>query len=183
MDKIYIGGREGAEFEWDIFGSVDRNNPAYQKELKKAMKPNGFVFYRDALNLVKKFQPGDPKNPERGFARDLRIAILDELGLTEEKDMDRLEFYTAVGSPLDHWHGVDSFFELRQKLGSPLRATLDAMMVSEAEKIARGQSVKADILVSEKELHLDDEAKLEEEQKRIAKQIVAIFKSQQQKAA
>lgn len=108
----YIGGRDGAEFEWDLFGSVDTKNPKYQAELKKATKPTGFVFYRDALSLAKKFQPGDPKNPERGFARDLRIEILDELGLTDEKNMDRLEFYTAVGSPLDQWHGIDAFFEL-----------------------------------------------------------------------
>lgn len=182
LHEAYIGGREGAEFEWDLFGSVDRNNPAYERELKKVTKPNGSVFYRDALSLVKKFQPGDPKNPERGFARDLRIEILDELGLTDEKDMDRLEFYTAVGSPFDQWHGVDSFFELRQKLGASLRVTLDAATVSELEKIARGQNPKADILISGKELHLDDEAKLEEEQKRIAKQIVAIFRSQQKTA-
>ena len=183
MDKIYIGGREGAEFEWDIFGSVDRNNPAYQKELQKIAKPNGFVFYRDALKLAKNFQPGDPRNPDRGFARDLRIEILDELGLTDEKDMDRLEFFTAVGSPLDKWHGVDGFFELKQKFGASLRVTIDAATVDEHEKIARGQNLKADILISAKELHLDNENKLGEDLKRTAKQIVAVFKSQQKKAA
>lgn len=179
--ESYIGGREGTEFEWDLFGSVDKNNPQYQAELKKVTKPNGFVFYRDALSLAKKFQSGDPRNPERGFARDLRIEILDELGLTDEKDMDRLEFYTAVGSPFDQWHGIDAFFEFRQKLGSPLRATVDATVVTELEKIARGQDPKADILISEKELHLDDETKLENELKRIAKLVVAVFKSQQKK--
>lgn len=56
------------------------------------------------------------------------------------------------------------------------------MVVTELEKIARGQNPKADILISEKELHLDDETKLEDELKRIAKQIVAVFKSQQKTA-
>lgn len=181
--ESYIGGREGAEFEWDLFGSVDTRNSKYDAEVKAVSNPDGFVNFRDAVNLVKKSQPGDPQNPERGFARDLRIEIIDELGLTEEMDMDRLEFYTAVGSPLDQWHGVDSFFELKQNFGEPLRITLNATTVSKLEKVARGQTPKTDILISAKELHLDDEVKLEEDLKRIAKRIVVLLRAQERKAA
>ena len=176
----FVGGREGTEFEWDIFGAVDAKNPEYQKELEKVTKPNGFVFFRDALKLVKKFQPGDPKNPERGFARDLRIEIIDQLGLTEEKDMDKVKFYTAIGSPLDKWHSIDGFFEIEETNGQIIRITLDATTIDKEEKIKRGQEIKADIVVGEKWLNLADEEKLPEKIKEFAKEIVNIFKAKEQ---
>src|SRR3989344_3568712 len=176
----FVGGREGTEFEWDIFGAVDAKNPEYQKELEKVTKPNGFVFFRDALKLVKKFQPGDPKNPERGFARDLRIEIIDQLGLTEEKDMDKVKFYTAIGSPLDKWHSIDGFFEIEETNGQIIRITLDATTIDKEEKIKRGQEIKADIVVGEKWLNLADEEKRPEKINEFAKEIVNIFKAKEE---
>lgn len=180
----FIGGGEGTEFEWDIFGAVDTNNPEYQKELAKVTKPNGFVFFPDAMKLVKKFQPGDPENPERGFARDLRIEIIDQLGLVEEKDMDRVKFYTAVGSlertPLDHWHSIDGFFEIEMENGPPIIITLDATTIDTEEKIKRGQKVTADIVVGEKWLNLADEKGLPEKTAQLAKEIVNIFRAKKE---
>jgi len=176
----FIGGGEGTEFEWDIFGAVDTKNPEYQKELAKVTKQNGFVFEHDALKLVKKFQPEDPRNPERAFARDLRIEIIDQLGLTEEKDMDRVKFYTAIGTPLDKWHGIDGFFEIEEANGQIIRITLDATTIDKEEKNKRGQEIKADIVVGEKWLNLADEEKLPEKIKEFAKEIVNIFKAKEQ---
>ena len=179
----FVGGREGTEFEWDIFGAVDAKNPEYQKELEKGPKPNGFVFFRDALKLVEKFQPGDPKNPERGFARDLSIEIIDQLGLTEEKDMDKVKFYTAIGSPLDKWHSIDGFFEIEETNGQIIRITLDATTIDKEEKIKRGQEIKADIVVGEKWLNLADEEKLPEKINEFAKEIVNIFKAKEEQTS
>jgi len=176
----FIGGGEGTEFEWDIFGAADTKNPEYQKELERVTKPNDFVFYRDALKLAKKFQPGDPGNPKRAFARDLRIEIIDLLGLTEEKDMDRIKFYTAIGTPLDKWHSIDGFFEIEQENGPPVMITMDATTITEKEKIQRGQEIKADILISDKELDIADEEKLPEKISMFAKEIVNIFKEKQE---
>lgn len=202
----FIGGAEGTEFEWDIFGAVDTKNPEYQKELKKVVKPNGFVFFRDALKLVKKFQPGDPRNPERAFARDLRIEIIDQLGLTEEKDMDRIKFYTAIGTPLDKWHSIDGFFEIdmrfahrghtrterghtqkyieiperEQRNGAPIIITLEASTITQEQKRERGQEIKADIFITDKEIGLENEEELGEKIKSVAKEIVNIFKAKEE---
>ncbi|OHA06626.1 MAG: hypothetical protein A2934_00970 [Candidatus Sungbacteria bacterium RIFCSPLOWO2_01_FULL_47_10] len=157
----YIGGREGVDFEWDIFGSADIKNPEYQKELASMTKPNGFVFFEQAKKLVKKFQSSDPRIPERPFARELRMEIIERLGFVEEKDMDRVKFYSAIGTPLDIWHGIDAFIEVEQEHGAPIVITLDATMLTKEEKRARGQEIKADVLVSKKDVHIEDEDELQ----------------------
>ncbi|KKS36866.1 MAG: hypothetical protein A3G49_03860 [Candidatus Sungbacteria bacterium RIFCSPLOWO2_12_FULL_41_11] len=176
----FIGGGEGTEFEWDIFGAADTKNPEYQKELERVTKPNDFVFYRDALKLAKKFQPGDPGNPKRAFARDLRIEIIDLLGLTEEKDMDRIKFYTAIGTPLDKWHSIDGFFEIEQEHRPPIMITFDTTTLTAEQKQERGQKIKADILISDKELDISNEKTLPEKTTKLAKEIVNIFKEKQE---
>ena len=176
----FVGGAEGTEFEWDIFGAVDTKNPEYQKELAKVAKPNEFVFFRDAIRLVKKFQPHDPGNPERPFARELRMEIIEQLDLLEEKDMDKVKFYTAIGTPLDKWHSIDGFFEIEQENGPPIMITLEATTITEEEKIKRGQEIKADIVISEKELDLGNEKTLPEKISGVAKEIVEVFKSKQE---
>lgn len=176
----FVGGGEGTDFEWDIFGAVDTKNPEFQKELAKVTKPNEFVFFPDAMKLVKKFQPGDPRNPERALARDLRIEIIDQLGLTEEKDMDKVKFYTAIGTPLDKWHSIDGFFEIELENGITVRITLDATTIDTEKKIKRGQEIKADIIITEKELDLGNEKNLPEKITGIAKDIVEVFKTKQE---
>lgn len=176
----FIGGREGTEFEWDIFGTANTKNQEYQKEIKKVAKSNGFVFFRDAMKLTKEYQPGDPRNPGRPFARDLRIEVIDQLGLTEEKDMDRIKFYTAIGTPLDRWHGIDGFFEIEQEQGPPILITLDATTITAEEKIRRGQEIKADIVVSEKEVNISDEEKLPEKISGIAEEVIKILEAKRE---
>lgn len=138
-------GYTGKIFEEDFVGSI-KKSPDYQKalfELKEKTKKGDYVGYNDALELAKKFQPWDPANPNKNFARDLRIEIIDQLGLEREEDMDRVKFYTSVGSPLDVFHGIDAFLEYTDKEGKTHRVTFDLSMNPAKEEY------KADLIVKE----------------------------------
>lgn len=60
-----------------------------------------------ALNLIRDMQPFDPTDPEPDFANAVHYYIFEKMGI----DAEQLRFYTAVGSPLDKFHGVDGWFE------------------------------------------------------------------------
>jgi len=108
----------GKEYEYDLLGKLDTDNPAFQSELKKlqsAAVNRGYhprqadsLPYREAVALSKKFQPGDPTNPVRAFAKELRLALAEKLGLESDEQMDKLKIFTTLGGPLDA-HGVDGF--------------------------------------------------------------------------
>ena len=63
--------------------------------------------YSEAMEAAKKLQPGDPKDPKTDFAYEVLVQLEDLLGAE-----DQIGFYTAVGTILDHMHGVDAWFEL-----------------------------------------------------------------------
>ncbi len=77
--------------------------------------------YEQSLRLVKEMQPFDPTRPTPEFAYMVRRLIFKELELTDEQE---LRFYTAVGSALDLYHGVDGWFEIT-RAGHEVRATID----------------------------------------------------------
>lgn len=146
-------GETGHLFEWQYIGEIDTKNPAYQKALsaaidseKKAGMTDDYIRFRKALDLAKKFQPYDPANPDKHFARDIRIELQDLLGLTTEEEMDRVKFYTAVGSPLDKRHSVDAFIEYTDETGETVRATFD--LTTNPQK----QAYKTDIVIQMKDL-------------------------------
>ncbi len=146
-------GETGHLFEWQYIGEIDTKNPAYQKALQEAVSSeeragmtDGYIRFRKAMELVKKFQPYDPANPNKHFARDIRVELQDLLGLTTEEEMDRVKFYTAVGSPLDKRHSVDAFIEYTDKSGETFRATFD--LTTNPQK----QAYKTDIVVQLKDL-------------------------------
>ena len=148
--KIELTGRL---FEEELVGEADIKNPEYQKALKiaqeqeaKTLKKEGYLRFRKALELAKKFQPGDPTNPRRPFGRELRIALQDLLNLKTEEEMDRVKFYTAIGTPLDKIHGVDAFMEYEDLDKKIYRATFD-FTTNPQKKV-----YKSDIMVLEKEL-------------------------------
>src|SRR3990167_3897702 len=66
------------------------------------------------LQMVRKNQPWDPTDPgdpddsKNHFAQDLHADVCVELGVEEWSEV---ALYTAVGSPLDRFHGIDAFFE------------------------------------------------------------------------
>lgn len=109
----------GREYEFDLLDEIKTEDPAYQKELaafQKKVKAWGYqpqqansLPFREALELTKKFQPGDPTNPRKDFAREMRLALAEKLGLESDEQMNRLKYFTAVRGPLDA-HGIDGFF-------------------------------------------------------------------------
>lgn len=71
-----------------------------------------YMKHREAVEFVKSHQRGDPFNPSRFFPKSLVDGIKkdQEIGLSPG---DQIAFYTAINSPLDRYHGVDAFFELK----------------------------------------------------------------------
>jgi hypothetical protein len=87
----------GTTVERELFGKAE----------KLARVPE-YLKYKQAMEVVRKLQPGDPTDPKPDFAYEVLIQV--EGKIPDGKD--RIRFYTAIGSMLDHWHGVDGWFEL-----------------------------------------------------------------------
>lgn len=99
----------------------------------------------DGFRIVREFYGGDPKNPAQQIARDIRLAVAEQLELEDDADIDRLLYYTAVGTPLDEYHGIDAWIEYKDSEGQVAMATLDVTL--NKEKMAFGH--KADVLIGE----------------------------------
>jgi hypothetical protein len=101
--------------EIDMLGKpkLDRS---YIEAYKAAATPDGYVPLKKGMALVREHYKGDPMAPDKPFANQLRMAIVEGLGLDESDDpeeSDRVRFYSSVGSgALDFKHGVDGWFEL-----------------------------------------------------------------------
>lgn len=133
----------GTEFEYDMFGEVNVRDPEFRAEMAKlGAKESGYLPYDRSIELAKKFQPGDPTNPRKDFYRELLIALQEKLGINPESG--DLRAYTAVGTPLDKFHGVDAFVTLGRG-GRELTVTMDATL--RKEKLEGGW--KADVMVGE----------------------------------
>lgn len=128
LEKMHYTGRF---FETDNFGESRCKHPEqYQK-------------YSDAIADVKNNQPGDPTDPKPRFANNLHTEVATELGLGD--DLSQLRFYTAIGSALDHYHGVDGFFEFGEA-----RVTMDI-----TQNPAKEGGYKADIIVGPEEVEYE----------------------------
>lgn len=159
-------------FEDDFVGSIPKDadyKNALLKLQEKAGK-NGYVGFNDSVDLVKKFQPWDPSNPGKDFARDIRIEIIDRLNLAKEEDMERVKFYTAVGSPLDVFHGVDAFLEYAGEEGEIYRVTFDLSLDPGKE-----EKHKADLVVKELSDPQTETEKYLEEVAQIAEKAAALI--------
>ena len=145
----------GNLFERQVIGEVDTNSYEYRKELLKLQEEaaekgatNRHIPYEKAIELAKKFQPFDPTHPNKPFARDIRISLLDlmiskKLITENEEDQDRIKFYTAVKTPLDTFHSVDAFIEFKDSNEKKYLITFDLTLNPKKE------SGKSDVIVSE----------------------------------
>ena len=109
-----------------MFGrpQIPPDHPLLEEARKRKGKKKGYLTYDEAMTLAMEGQRGKPSDPERPFANDLHAMIAEELGLTDYK---RLNFFSAVGTPLDHLHGVDGFFAYNSPHG-PIIVTLDVTL-------------------------------------------------------
>jgi hypothetical protein len=137
----------GKEYEFDLLGTI-KTGPAFTKEFDRlgGDVKTGYLPYNKSIELVKRLQPWDPTNPTRDFLRELRLALIEELGIEAGQEND-VKVYTAVGSPLDLKHGVDAFIEVTTEEGRQRvirRVTLD---ISLNPRKASGH--KADVVITE----------------------------------
>lgn len=78
--------------------------------------------YREALIEAANNQPWDPKDPGCKVANNLHAQVAIALEL---EDWGRLELFTAVGTALDRFHGIDGFFVLDRKHFVTLDVTMN----------------------------------------------------------
>ncbi len=141
------GGDTGRTFESRLFGTA-QVNPQFLLDLDKIgvdergrFRSVGQVYEAFKRNYL---GAGQETRGETSMSTDLRVAVEDALGITDEND--ELKFYSAVGTVIDHKFGVDAFFELTDpKTGAYARVTLDATLNKEKQK----EGWKADVIVGE----------------------------------
>lgn len=135
----------GGMIEHEVFGSVDKKkyfkevtgrDPQSEKEFRKFIS-NSYINFQEALDLAKRCQSYDNSDPEPRFANDLHAHLAEKIGL---EDYSELKLYTAVGSQLDYWHGIDGFFEFKHE-GKTIRVTIDVTSNPQKDK------TKADVLL------------------------------------
>ncbi len=116
----------GHDYEFDLVGKIDTADPSYLESLKDFQKqarsrwnpaygPNSLPL-KEAVEITKEYQPWDPTNPNKEFAKELRLALAEKLRLKTDEDLERIKFFTAVGGPLDA-HGIDCFITYKAKTG------------------------------------------------------------------
>ena len=100
-----------------------------------------YMPYREALRYAMDRQPRGwrPTDPPSRLANDFQYLISDGLGT----DPSRVELYTAVGSPLDRYHGVDGWVVYGSK-----RVTFDVTLNPHKD------SYKADVIVRPTQLEI-----------------------------
>lgn len=141
------GGDTGRTFESRLFGTA-QVNPQFLLDLDKIgvdergrFKSVGQVYEAFKKNYL---GAGPGERGETSMSTDLRVAVEDALGITDEDDA--LKFYSAVGTVIDHKFGVDAFFELKDpKTGAYARVTLDATL----NKQKQSDGWKADVIIGE----------------------------------
>ncbi|MBI5793623.1 hypothetical protein HZA87_00855 [Candidatus Uhrbacteria bacterium] len=136
--------------ERDVLGEF-RSNAAGLRALQDEAGERGYIARGRAIDLIRQHTQEDPTNPRKPFAKELRLAVIDELGLEEDDDLDRIRFYSAVGTPLDVFHGVDGWIEFVPEKGSIQMITLDVML--DPGKVSH----KADVIVQQFPDPVEDE--------------------------
>ncbi len=161
-----IGMQHGRLLEHDLLGEVKIPN-----ELSDAEKR--YMKYNEAVSWVKNHQPGESTNPRAPFANELRIELLDLLGLERPEQFNKVHFYTAVGSHLDYFHGVDAFFEFDADNNLPKgRVSLGVTLRDKS-----GDSLKTDIEIWAPADGIDEtDKKFTSQVRKVAQAIVARLK-------
>ena len=155
----------------------------YLKRSGKQGSMNGYLPYKESLDIIREhINPDRALEPERSFANDLRIEVIDELGFGTDEDMDRVRYYPAggkweqgKGSALDRFHGVDAWIEVETSEG-PLVVTLDASKKVKSynpDYVAGEGLLKADLWVPEVPDTPDETDKMIQS---LARQVVTVLK-------
>jgi hypothetical protein len=136
----------GRELEIDVFGKPKFPH-AFDRIIREADR--GYLPFQRAQDLIREHYPGDPTNPEKEFANDIRLEVVEQLDLGDEGS-DDVKFYSAVGTPLDLYHGVDAWIEIAlqdEQSGRTIRAQVTLDVTQRTEKQEEGH--KADIIIGD----------------------------------
>lgn len=142
------GGETGRMYEAKVLG-VYKMTPQFI-EAEAMIKKNRRGHYQedeDLYRVLKENVTGDPTNPEVQHARDIRLAVIESLGIENLEEEDAVKYYTAVGTPLDVKMGVDAFIEFTDpETHKTSRATIDVTLNTRKLNESYG---KADIVIGE----------------------------------
>ncbi len=163
-------GREiftGRMAEADLF---DRWVPSKKAvNILEEWKTSGrFIPLEEMMDLVRTSPQGNPLNPSKPFARELRKSIASFLSLSKD-DENQLKFYTAVSSPLDLHGGTDAWIELIDKTGVRRVVTLDGTINPNKD------STKADVLIGEVPDPTEDQSGFQHQVQYIAERVAMQF--------
>lgn len=177
-EKLFKVPQTGSQYERSFLGELQRDEE-YTEELEKVRqesKKKGlkyFVNFKDAMSLVKRFQPRDMEDPERKriepsdpqspLLRDLRLELMERLDIEND---EIIKAYTAVGSELDYIHGVDAFLEIAGEI-----VTLDLTLKSDISL-----KTKADIIINKEIQDPKDPDKEDEYLENVADIATRIYK-------
>ncbi|MBI5369797.1 hypothetical protein HZA85_01205 [Candidatus Uhrbacteria bacterium] len=128
--------------ERDVLGAAPLT-PEFRRAYQERANERGYLPYGASFDLVRRYTNQDPHQPAKPFASELRLAVADALGLETDEDLERVTFYTAVGTPADVYHGVDGWIEYQTPDGKRLIVTLDVT------KNPNKDEWKADVIIPE----------------------------------
>lgn len=134
--------KSGKMAELFLFGRVKIDNPDYERGLKACLAQKGQERIDCEFELIKKFQPFDPNNPQKKFMRDLLEYFRGNAGFKDEKDRKRARIFTAIDSIVDKEQGTDVFIEIEEKDSNRTRLSGDGTL--NAKKVFDEYS-KADV--------------------------------------
>lgn len=168
----FIDERLASKDEDEFFRKKNLLNK-YHEELYRR---DTYLNYDQAMELVKECQPFDPEHPSPDFAKRLHAQIKK---MFDFGDKATLKFFTAVGSHLDQFHGVDAFFEISGPDG-----TIAAQTTIDIKKYNPEKEIKADelIVITEKEKALYDsdrvkyQERIDQEAEKIAQRLFTDYK-------
>lgn len=165
----------GPDFQLDFFGKKIHWR-AIMKE--KGLEPDEYMPYKKALDFIRENYPIEPY-PYTKMSQDIYDQVAEELGFdpdpAEESEFqelkERLQFYDALGTPFDTFHGVDGFFVFIDDQGQEQICTFDATINPEKGE----EDIKADIWVGEAPNYKADPKSYEQWYKSIARKSAAIL--------
>jgi hypothetical protein len=123
--------------ELDAFGAPKWKQP-------HSPETQGYLPYQEALKTVRENYDLNPENPTAPFARDLLLALLARLNLSQKRTTSA-HFYSAIGTGLDHHHGIDAFIDIIKSGTIVKTITFDATL--NPQKQTTGH--KADVIVGD----------------------------------
>lgn len=118
----------GRMYERDVLGPCQATEEGFEV-FKKIAEERDYVSYEESMELIRCYSAPDPTNPEKPFAKELRLAIIESLGITDDSVADRVKFYSSVGTPFDKLHGVDGWVEFDPgEEEEPIVVTMDVTL-------------------------------------------------------